>query len=48
MIANRISRLSSSREIYDQEIPTYKHALETAGHTKNIEFQEIDRPARYR
>ena len=48
MIANRISRLSSSKQIYDQEIPTYKHALETAGHTKNIAFQDIPRNNRNR
>ena len=40
MIAQRISNLSSSRQVFDQQIGPYKTALNLAGYDKNLTYKE--------
>ena len=50
MVSDRISRLSSSKQIYETEILAYKQALEASGHKQNIQYQDkpINRQNRLR
>ena len=41
MISDRISKLSSTQQIYEEEIQTYKDALKNAGYSQNITYNKV-------
>ena len=41
-INHRLSKLSSSKEIFDQEAPMYQDALEKSGHNHRLEYKKVD------
>ena len=40
MISERISRISSNKEVFDRAAPFYNNALYTSGYKSNISYQE--------
>lgn len=50
MIASRISKLSSTKQIFDSEIPVYQTAINNAGYTSKLNFTQpsSDRKKRVR
>lgn len=48
MISDRIAKLSSSKQIYDSEIETYKEALNSAGYKQSIQYKTTQKPKKNR
>ena len=44
MIGERVSKLSSSAEVFNKEIPVYSEALQKAGYKKKLEYQPTKKP----
>ena len=43
MISARISNLSSSKQLFKEEVQTYQQALEDAGYREKLEFIQVER-----